>query len=488
MLEFFCGPGGVTLLFDSLAGSPLACPVAASSLCGPPGRLLPLVPAGTVAESIPEALLDMGETVLEAAAPGCLREAASGKHYIPVAGDVLRLWAGPSGCNPAEALNLAFGWAPGSCLSVDLDCLAHNLRAVGRAAGQSVGLTAMVKCDGYGTGAAPVARACLAAGAGRLAVTNPREAFELRAAGIEAPILVLNFGCAEAGALVSSGCEAVVYLPAQAEALAEAARALGVRAKAHLKVDTGLGRYGVPVEGVRPLLERWQGNTDLEFIGLMTHLSHANEPLADSVNRAQIELFDHLAHSLGNLLPPQMHAANSAGLARYPGAAFSFVRPGAVLYGLRPYPGIAESLDLRRVLAWSARVAQVREVPAGRRVGYGGMFITRRPSRIATVLAGYGDGYPGSLANRARVLVSGRSAPVVGAVSMDCICVDLTDLDTLPEPGDDLVLLGGATGAQESAGAEYISPEELAAAAGISAYEFITRIGPRVCRIYRTTV
>ena len=486
MLEFFCGPDGVTLVFDSAETSGVAEFLPSSRLCGNYRRLLPLVPAGTPDESLPPALLDQGGPLLEAAAPGCLRERKTGKPYSPAAGDVLRLWSGGAPCSRAAALNLAFGWMSGSALLVDLDSLSHNLRSIRRNAG--AGLTAMVKCDGYGTGAAPAARACLEAGASRLAVTSLREALELRRAGIDAPLLVLNFDCAEARAIVYSGCEAVVYLPAQAESLASAARELGLRASAHLKVDTGLGRYGVPVEEVKSLLERWRGNDSLQFTGLMTHLSHANEPLADTLNRAQLELFDSLARSLGDLLPPVLHAANSSGTARYPEAAYSFVRPGAVLYGLRPYPGIAESLGLRRVLAWSARVAQVRSVPPGRRVGYGGMFITRRPSRIATVLAGYGDGYPGSLANRARVLVHGNSAPVVGAVSMDCICVDLTDLDREPVPGDEVVLLGEEHGPAETPGEEYISPEECAAAAGMSAYEFITRIGPRVCRIYRSSV
>jgi len=317
MLEFFCGPGGVTLVFDSAELTVMSEFLPVSRLCGNAGRLFPLVPAGTPDGSLPPALLYQRGPLLEAYAPGCLRESVTGRLYIPADGDVLRLWTGaPVG--RAAALNLAFGWLPGSTLLVDLDSLSHNLRSVGRSAGDGAGLTAMVKCDGYGTGAAPAARACIAAGASRLAVTCLREALELRCAGIDAPLMVLNFDCAEARAVVVSGCEAVVYLAAQAEALAAAARELGLRARVHLKVDTGLGRYGAPVEEVKPLLERWRGNDWLEFTGLMTHLSHANEPLADTLNRSQLELFDSLARSLGKLLPPVLHAANSCGVARYP--------------------------------------------------------------------------------------------------------------------------------------------------------------------------
>ncbi|MCE5271516.1 alanine racemase, partial [bacterium] len=173
MLAFFHSPGGVTLVFDRQSGESGAAPaepLAVSALCGPPGRMLTLVAAGTAPGSIPESIRASGGTALEAVSPGCLREALGGRPYVPASGDILRLWAGLSGCRPATALNLAFGWMPGSCLTIDLEALAHNLRAVARAAGERVGLTAMVKCDGYGAGAAPVARACLAAGATRLAV------------------------------------------------------------------------------------------------------------------------------------------------------------------------------------------------------------------------------------------------------------------------------------------------------------------------------
>lgn len=482
MLEFHPGPGGLTLVWDAPDSADSPDPARFSPLCGPAGRYFVLAVGDA---PLPSGLADGACAILEPSRPGMLRARETGTEYVPEPGDILRLWSGTS-LSRAEVLGTAFGTVPSGMLSVDLDAVSHNLRAVRRRLGKEASVAAVVKCDGYGLGAAPLARACLAAGANCLVVTSVREGLSLRGKGIDNPLMVLNFDPREAGELLAAGMEAVVYTPAQADSLARAGRGLKVRARAHLKVDTGLGRYGVPVEEAAALLGRWKSSDALEFVGLMTHLSHANEPQADEVNREQISIFGALVDSLGDLLPPLVHAANSAALARYPEASFGMARTGAALCGIRPYPGIAGELDLRRVICWCARVAQVREVPAGRRVGYGGMFVTSRPSRIATVLAGYGDGYPGGMANRARVLLKGRSAPVVGAVSMDCICVDLTGLDTPAGPGDEVVLLGGNEGAREIPSAEYVSPEEAAAAAGVSPYELVSRIGPRVSRVYRT--
>lgn len=413
-----------------------------------------------------------------------LKYSDSPERYCPLAGDIVICRAvddAPQSAMRGLLLDV-FGRLPFSVLEIDLDSLRHNLESYRSAVGGGVKVAAMVKGDGYGAGSLAVSRVCAEGGVDCLTVTSLAEAAYLRRAGVKEKILVLNFQAEEARAVIELDCEVVVYLDSQADALAAASGRVGAKVRAHLKVDTGLGRYGVPLGEARALLAKWQGNEYLEFIGILTHLSHANEPLADSVNRTQIETFGNLIDSLGpELTPPIVHAANSSAIARYENSWFNMVRPGAALYGVNTYPGIRDKLGTRDVLLWKSVVAQLREVPRGNRVGYGGMFITGRDSRIATAMVGYGDGYPGGMANRARVIVNGHSAPVVGAVSMDCICVDCTEL---PEdavfPGDQLLLVGRCPESDAE-----ISLHEAAAAAGCSPYELITRIGPRVSRIYR---
>jgi alanine racemase len=361
--------------------------------------------------------------------------------------------------------------------AIDLDALAHNVRLAARLCGPERRILAVVKADAYGHGAVRVAQAALAAGAAKLGVATPGEARELRAAGIDAPILLLSELAADRAAeMIRLGCSLTVYTVACAEALEREACRTGRRVSVHVKVDTGMGRVGVSPAEALPFVARLRDFPSLVLEGLMTHPSEAERP-GSPVTAFQVEEFRALCGAIEAMAGPVRwrHMANSALVLL--GEPFgNLARPGIMLYGAAPGPGLPQAAELRPVLRLTTAVVFLKRVPAGTPLSYGGTFITRRESLIATLPIGYADGYRRGFSNRASVLVRGRRAPVVGTVCMDLCLADVTDVPAVAV-GDEVTLIGAQ-------GELLISADELAAHAGTISYEIFCGIGPRVPRVY----
>ncbi|MGE5139524.1 MAG: alanine racemase [Rudaea sp.] len=361
---------------------------------------------------------------------------------------------------------------------IDLDAIAANVAAFRRHVGPTVQVIAVVKANAYGHGAAPVAEAALQAGAARLAVHRAIEGVELRRAGIRAPILVMGYTPpAAGGTVVDWQLTPTVTTQEFARALSARAAAAGREVPFHIKIDTGMSRYGLlPTEAV----EFARALTALPAIrleGVFTHFATADA--ADQTHvREQLRIFNGVLDSLraARIEVPLAHAANSAATMRLPEAHFNAVRPGIALYGMDPSSEWPPVFPLARPLTLKSRVSRVRDLPAGAGIGYGRTHITARPTRAALVPVGYGDGYHRVLSNRGAVLVHGERAPILGRVSMDQIVVDVTEIAGVQQ--DDEVVLVGRQGAAE------IRAEEVAALAGTINYEVTTALLPRVTRIY----
>lgn len=360
---------------------------------------------------------------------------------------------------------------------IDLEALAHNVRLAVRLAGPDRRVLAVVKADAYGHGAVRAAEAALAAGAAKLGVATPGEARSLRAAGIDAPLLLLSEVSADRAAeMTRLGCALTLYTLAYAEALEREAQQTGRRVAVHLKVDTGMGRIGVAPADALPFVARLRDFPHLVLEGIMTHPSEA-ERRQSPVTAGQIGTFLAVCAAIEAIAGPVRwrHIANSA-LVLFGDPPGNLVRPGIMLYGASPAPDLPGAGDLRPVMSLVSAVGFLKRVPSGTPLSYGGTFTTRRESLIATLPIGYADGYRRSFSNRASVLVRGRRAPVVGTVCMDLCLVDVTDVPGVAV-GDEVVLLG-------SQGAERIAVDELAPHAGTISYELFCGIGPRVPRVY----
>ncbi len=371
---------------------------------------------------------------------------------------------------------------------IDLAALAHNYRVAVEVGGRPA--IGVVKADAYGHGAVEVARELVGQGCPMLAVALVEEGLELRRAGIAAPILVLGAAYGDRyDLLVRHRLVPVVFEASHLRGLAEAARAAGVRAAAHLKIDTGMGRVGLRPQALPELLELARRTPEVGLEGLCTHFASAD--LEDrGLTERQVALFDGAAEAMRRAEMPLRfrHLANSAGTVDYPAARQDLTRPGILLYGYLPMLASARSPlanqvagRLRRVLEWRTAVVQLKTVEAGTPISYGGRWVAQRLSRIATLPVGYADGYPRQLSGRpgfgrAEVIIRGRRAPVAGTVCMDMTMVDVTDVPGAAE-GDEVVLLGAR-------GGEAIDADELADRAGTISYEILCGVGRRVPRRY----
>lgn len=371
---------------------------------------------------------------------------------------------------------------------VDLSAIAQNYRLAVELGGRpGVGV---VKADAYGHGALPVARALVAAGAPCLGVALVEEGLELRAAGVTAPILILAGAYDDAwDVLLRHRLTPILSSLDHLAALAAAARALRVRAEAHLEVDTGMGRLGVAPAELPAILGALRDAPEVTLSGLCTHFAGADTD-DDEGNDRQVRLFHGAADALAAAgMTPCLHATNSAGTLRVPGVRQDLARPGIMLYGYLSYgpelpvpePARGAAERLRPALSWRTEIIHTKEVAAGTRISYGGHWAAPRRSRIATLPVGYADGYDRRLSGRpgygmAEVLLRGRRAPVVGTVCMDMIMVDVTGVPGATT-GDEAVLLG-------TQGAERIDADELARRAGTISYEILCGISRRVPRRY----
>jgi len=256
-----------------------------------------------------------------------------------------------------------------------------------------------------------------------------------------------------------------------AELISQAACHLNMPAKVHLKVDTGMGRLGVPWEKVPSFLNGLLALPGIQLEGVLSHFAVADE--ADKTfSEQQLGRFRELLQALADRGHPitYAHIANSAGLLDLPHAHFQLVRPGIMLYGSPPSNELHHPADLRPVMSFKSKIIQLKDVPAAQPIGYGRTFLTEKPSRIATIPVGYDDGYPRLLSNRGQVLIRGQRAPVVGRVSMNMITVDVTHLPDAAED-DEVVLLGTQND-------DRITADEIAELCGTLSYEIYCSIGP----------
>lgn len=358
---------------------------------------------------------------------------------------------------------------------IDLDAIAANVETLRRTV-EPAAVLAVVKANGYGHGAVPAARAALAGGAARLGVVDVDEALELRAAGIDAPVLAwLHDPGRPFDEAVAAGVELGLSSAEQLERAAAAGSAASP-AVVHLKIDTGLSRNGVAPEDWPRVVERaarLERAGSVRVAGVFSHLANTS---ADA-DAAQLAAFDDAvdAARAAGLDPELRHIAASAAALRTPAARYELVRFGISIYGLPPFGDGTTGAELGLVPAMTlrARVAAVRRVAAGAGVSYDHTWRAERPTHLALVPLGYADGVPRHASGRAEVLVGGRRAPIVGRVAMDQFVVDTGDAPAAV--GEEVVLFGDpATGAP--------SAEDWARAADTIGYEIVTRIGHRVPR------
>jgi alanine racemase len=365
-------------------------------------------------------------------------------------------------------------------VEVDHAAIRSNLAVLRRLAGAERQVIAVVKADAYGHGAVAVSHTLADAGAERLGVATVSEALELRAAGIGLPILVLwGIGAPEAAAAVSHDLETIVYDARALELLETAAAAAGRRASVQLKVDSGLGRQGASPEEALELAARVSRSRHLRLVGTFSHLAVAGEDDAyTEVQQLSLARTLDAMRSAG-IDPGLVHLAATGGILAGAGPFADAVRPGIGLYGLAPEWAAERETGLRPALSLRALPLRIFDLPAGSAISYGLRFRARRPTRIATLGIGYGDGWPRSHTNNGTVLVRGRRAPVVGTVSMDGITVDVGDIDDVTYD-DEFVLIGEQDGGR-------ISADEVAAERRTINYEVTTALRRRLPRLHLGT-
>jgi len=366
---------------------------------------------------------------------------------------------------------------------IDLAALAHNLRLIRKRIGPDVRILAAVKANAYGHDAVECARRLEKEGADWFGVAIPEEGIELRSAGITRPVLCLGgFWQGQESACIQQHLTPVIYRLDILDALNSAAADAHATIDVHVKIDTGMGRLGIRVDEVSDFAEAIKRFPHVRVDGLMTHLAAADEVSLESFTEQQLDRFEEAVRGFRahGFEPGYIHAANSAAAFAHARARGNMVRPGGALYGFTRdvFPANMAVPELKAVMSVHSRIALLKSVPAGEKLGYGCTFETSRESLIATIPIGYDDGYRRALSNRGRVIVRGKWAPVVGRVSMDLTLVDVTEIAGVAE-GDQVTMLGRQ-------GDLEITAEELGQLAGTISYEITCGISNRVPRIYHT--
>lgn len=359
---------------------------------------------------------------------------------------------------------------------IDLDAIAHNVRAIKAFVGPQVEIIASVKANAYGHGLLPVSRTALEAGASRLAAHRIQVAVTLRESGITAPILLM-------GHTPPSGVDLVLrnrITPTLVDW--DTARLISAHAEeptpVHVKIDTGMSRYGLEPEKAVDFVRYIASLPNLQIEGLFSHFATAD--MADLTHaRRQLQLFQEVLDELDRLgYPiPVPHICNSAGLVTLPEAHMAAVRPGLLLYGMAPSPVSTPPFPLHRALSLKSTVIHVRDLEPGATISYGRTFIASQPMRVALIPLGYGDGYPRLASNRGAMLVHGRRALIRGRICMDQMIVDVTGIPDV-RVGDEVVAIG-------QQGDDEITAEEVGGWAETINYEVVTDLLPQVVRVYK---
>jgi len=388
---------------------------------------------------------------------------------------------------------------------VSLSALRHNFRELQRHVGPAVTICSVVKCDAYGHGYAECARALELEGGRWFGVTSTDEGVALRDSGVTGRVLIMvGAWRGEEEDVLHYSLTPAISRVEELGAFARAANRLGSSkpVAVHLKIDTGMGRLGLPLAELERFLEELKRAPQIEMEGVFSHLA-SSELLDDPGTQTQVERFENALGTLAKhgLRPAIRHLANSSAAIARPDTRHNFVRPGLAIYGYQLPPTYRDgkaaqqpsSLSLMPVLQWKTRIISLKDVPAGQALGYGGTYVTREPARVAVIAAGYGDGYSrkhsyprdghsassrnnGAQADRSSVLVRGSRAPVVGRVSMDTTIVDVTRIPGC-EIGDEVTLIGRS-------GREEITAWDLARWSETLPYEVLCNLSERVIRRY----
>ena len=365
---------------------------------------------------------------------------------------------------------------------IDLDAIRYNIETVQKLNSPEKKTLLVIKADAYGHGAVALAREFNDL-ADYYAVATVEEAVELRQNNIEKPILILGYTDeSEYEVVIENDITTAMYDYERAEILSDMALEKGKKAKVHIKVDSGMSRIGFQCddEGVDEAL-RLTELPGLEIEGIFTHYAKADyKDKSDAmIQYGKFTWFVKKLESEGVEFKLR-HIDNSAGAMEIHSNGFDMMRLGIVIYGLYPSEEIDKRIVLKPAMSLKARVIHVKELPAGRGIGYGWTYITDRPTKVATVSVGYADGYPRALSGNGRVLIHGEYAPILGRVCMDQIMVDVTDIDEAGDEvvvGDEVILFGNQ-------GDNSISVEEVAEPANSFNYEEVCNISRRVPRVY----
>lgn len=364
---------------------------------------------------------------------------------------------------------------------IDLDALLYNHRATVKRLGEKTGVCAVVKADAYGHGAVRIAQ-LLENEVRYFAVAMAEEAFELRKAGIKAPIMILGLIPDEQILpLINEGITMTLATKEEGEKILSFAKKAGKKARVHLAVDSGMGRIGFfPNEDSARVIAELYGNEEMEIEGIFSHFASADEEDL-SFALEQQKRFDGFVSLLEeyNVHIPLVHLFNSSAICNLEGKeGYGMAREGLVLYGLSPSPFVnTEALGgLRPAMTLKSRIVQIKTVPAGTPLSYGSTFVTDRETKVATVSVGYGDGVPRLLSNCGEMLVKGRCVPIIGRVCMDQLMLDVSGIEEL-EVGNEVILFG-------TDGSNYIDCGEQMEKCGSINYELLCNINRRVPRVY----
>ncbi|MCR5508971.1 MAG: alanine racemase [Lachnospiraceae bacterium] len=364
---------------------------------------------------------------------------------------------------------------------ISLGAIENNIRNMASVIKPGTGILAVIKADGYGHGALQIAvrleqMDCVFG----YATATAEEAFKLRNGGIKKPILVLGYTFPDNyEEMIRLDIRPAVFKTETAAQLNEAARAAGKPCRVHIKVDSGMSRIGVPCDddGIKTAVSI-ASYERLEVEGIFTHFARADETDKTSA-LTQLKKFSDFIDTCGRngLKPRFCHCSNSAAILDIPKANMDLVRAGITMYGLWPSDEVShDSIRLEPAMSLKSRIVFIKNLPKGTEISYGGIYVTERMTRVATVPVGYADGYPRSLSNRGYVLIKGKKAPILGRVCMDQFMVDVTDIPEACEY-DEVVLLGNSGGCT-------ITAEELGMLSGRFNYELVCDISDRVPRKY----
>jgi len=355
---------------------------------------------------------------------------------------------------------------------IDLAALRHNVELL-RLQARPASVAAVVKADAYGHGAVAIAKAALAAGAARLCVFTVREAVELRAAGIDAPILCLGPVLADdPDPIARYDIGAVVDSPTVVRRLSESGQRAGRTIRAHINIDSGMQRYGLQRAKAIELADMARSVEALELEGVFTHFADAGNPK----RRRSLDAFQRFREAADQIDAPLRHAAASAAVFNLPEASLDFVRAGIALYGIDPAPELSNpaAAQLRPVMSWRTRLLAIRQVATGESVSYGGLWTAERDSRIGITGVGYADGLARRMSPDGDMLVRGRQAPIRGAICMDTTMIDLTEIPNATV-GDVVTILGADR-------SQSISAWDIARRLDTIPYEILTGVSDRVPR------